>query len=251
MSRRALFQDRIPHGGILLAAAMATLLAPVLSSCSSPAIAPREGNSGAIGITVEKRWAAGTGTAEMPEKVYFIRLREGTKLNKQKDLFPSNFRHGAQVYLLNAKPGRYVVVAASDSVALPGIPRGLDPLRVLDDYQVYTTYFDEALIRKTEVEVKPGEFIVAGNFMVSMKNTIYFGDKIQRYFHKVVHPTVTDPFGSPIIINDNSIASRATLGEDRSSKKWEMQFLQAAETQLAGSGWTQLVRKRMEALRRN
>lgn len=225
-------------------------LGAVLTSCSQQRPATKINAVGAIGIVVERRWAADASPAEVSDKVYFIRLRDNEKLNKQQELFHSNFHRDGQVYLLNAKPGRYVVVAASDTVVKPGTTKGLDTLRGLDDYKVYTTYFNEALVKRTELLVRPDQFVVAGNYLVKMENAVNFGDKIQRHFYKVVNSTITDPYGAPIIDQDNSDASRASLQQDRGSGEWEMQFLAAAKRHLAGSEWTKLVQDRIDALRR-
>lgn len=230
------------------AAAFAAALVPLLASCSRPGPPPRSGNSGAIGIMVETGRADGKGQPLNSDKVYFIRLRENTELRKQTELYHSNFREGGQVYLLNARPGRYVVVAASVFRTQPGAPTALDRVdATYDNYRIDTTYFDEALVLQTTVAVRPDEFSVAGNYAVKTEHSVNFGGKIQRYFHRVVHKTVTDPYGNPVIGAHNSTASRATLGENRSGGDWEKRFLNAAKEHLAGSDWEPLVRKRLGA----
>lgn len=242
--------NRLLSRRYLIFAGLLAGLGALLASCSTQGPIAKLPDSGAIGIVVEKRWPQGTSPADVSDKVYFIRLSDNEDLKTQKELFHSNFQRDGQVYLLNAKPGRYVVVAASDTIINPGITRGLDPLRGLDEYRVFTTYFDEALVKKTEFVVQANQFVVAGNYVVTMKNAVYFGDKIQRHFYTVINSTITDPYGAPIFDHDNSETSRATLLQDRGGKEWEMQFLASARRHLAASEWTKLVQDRIDALGR-
>ena len=245
MGRNSLFSRRILIFAVLLGG-----LGTVAASCSTQGPAAKLPDSGAIGVVVEKRWPKHTSPAENSNKVYFIRLRGIEELKTQTELFHSNFHRDGQVYLLNAKPGRYVVVAASDTIINPGIAKGQNPLRGLDEYKVSTTYFDEALVKRTELLVRANQFVVAGNYVVTLKNAVNFGDKVQRHFYKVINSTITGPYGHPIIDQDNSDTSRASLLQERGGKEWEMQFLVAANRHLAGSEWTKLVQNRIDALRR-
>ena len=240
-------QNHYPRKSVLAVLLLAGLL-PMLVSCARPAPPPKAPGTGAIGISVEKHWKKGIDFTEFADKVYFVRLGENTKLEKQTELFHSNFRRGRQVYLLNAKPGRYVVVAVSEALAKPGITKGLDPLSELDQYEVVTTYFNKALVMKTEVKVAPERIVVVGDFVVWMENGIAFGDKTQRHFYQVVNPTVVDPYGSPIIASVENAANRGSLKDNRSGRNAEMRFLQAAKKDLADSDWLRLVQRRIGAL---
>lgn len=241
-------QNRFPRRPFLAVLLVVGLL-PMLVSCVRPAPPPKVPGTGAIGISVEKHWKTGIDFTEFADKVYFIRLGDNTKLEKQTELFHSNFHRDRQVYLLNAKPGRYVVVAVSEALGKPGIPKGLDPLRELDQYEIITTYFNKALVLKTEVEVAPERIVVAGDFVVWMENGIAFGDKTQRHFYSVVNDTLVDPYGSPLIGPEENDANRGSLKENRSGRNAEMRFLQAAIKDLAGSEWSGLVQRRIAALK--
>ena len=85
-----------------------------LAACVAPAPTPFNEESAALGLSMERQWKAGTGLNTYPDTAYFIRLTGNGKLTTQSELYHSNFYKDDQVYLLNAKPGRYVVVAVSD-----------------------------------------------------------------------------------------------------------------------------------------
>lgn len=321
-----------------------------LSACMRPAPGPMHPESAAIGVMLEKQWSKG-GLVEYAERVYFVRWNDSDDPTAQNDIIESNFSHGNRTYLLNAKPGRYSAVAASDYTALkkarkstltaksdarrqPSMPlgavglyaalsgmEGRAPGRIaatlndpggpfaavnnpvgatahttmdaaawapgpargngfagvlagaailqarepallaqtfdaaepegdrLDDYQAYTTYFSEELVRKTVVEVGPGDFAVMGSFQVLMENNIRYADKVQDYYYRTIHPFVSDLYGMPFVDPDNSFASRAHLLKERKGREVERELLEKALDDLRGTPWVPLVRRKLEALR--
>ncbi len=224
------------------------LMVLLAAACSlPPAPAPLSEDSAAIGIRVETHWIGGSGVTEYPDKVYFIRLHGDGALGTQRDAVPSNYRKGRQVYLLNAKPGRYVVVASSNAYGRTGTRRSLDALSGLGDYEVYTTYYDEALIQKTAVEVKAGGFAVVGSFVVEMDREIRYGTRTQKHFYLVLEPIIVDPFGIPIPDPDNSIALRGKLIKDRSGKSGARKFLEQARSDLKGAAWARTIERGLKA----
>lgn len=227
----------------------AMLLLGLAACAAAPAPGPLSEESSAIGLLMERQWKARTGLNTYPHTAYFIRLTGKGKLTTQSELYHSNFHKDGQIYLLNAKPGRYVVVAVSDPLIKLGTRVAFNPLGELDEWEVYTTYLNEDSILKTEVEVKPGSFTVMGSFLVEMEHAISYGDKAQRYFHLVVDQTVVDPYGNPIVDPDNSVASRANLVKDRRGKESEIHFLQTALRHLAGSGWNRPVQRSLQRAR--
>jgi hypothetical protein len=236
------------RGGFIVGGAISLALL-IAAGCSSPVPRPVSDDSAALGITVENRWAEPGHPAEFPDTVYFVRLQGKEQLAAQRELIRSNFRKGNRVYLLNAKPGRYVAVAASETVVREATRRDSDVLRGLDTYRVFTSYFDAPLIQGTEVEVGPGDFAVAGHFVVRIADDIEDGDESQRHFHRLVDPLLVDPFGNPIVDPDNSVAIRGKLIESRREQASEREFLLMALQDLKGSGWSQPLQRRLETLK--
>jgi hypothetical protein len=101
-----------PKSLIILAAAFAVTV--TISGCLPPAPTPINERSAAIGVSVEKVWASFGFATEYPERVYFIRWSDSRDVTEQEEIIASNFSRGTRVYLLNAKPGRYSAVAATD-----------------------------------------------------------------------------------------------------------------------------------------
>jgi hypothetical protein len=95
---------------------------------------------------------------ESADTVYFVRMSEGAQSDEAAGLIPSNFGKARSVYLLNARPGRYIAVAAE-------IVRSMPTTRTV----VVFTKADSAL---TEVEVKAGTVVFMGDIDVvtSMKS---------------------------------------------------------------------------------
>lgn len=237
-----------------LRALLLALLPLLAGACTTAVPAPAGSESAALGITVESRSEPGRATSAA-DAVYFVRLESGTELGRTRKVLRSNFSKGDRVYLLNAKPGRYAVVAASETVLREASRRDGDSDRfrtveTLDNFRVFTSYFDTPLIQGTEVEVAPGAFAVLGRFLVQVRGAIEDGDALQVHFHRVVDPKLVDPYGSPIVDPDNSVAMRATLVERQGGTENEREFLQLALQDLKESGWTERVQRSLDALPR-
>lgn len=84
----------------------------LISACVKPP-APENSGSAAVGIVTEKQWSKG-GWKENSQRVYFIRWNDSDDPTKQDEIIESNFHRDGRVYLLNAEPGRYSAVAATD-----------------------------------------------------------------------------------------------------------------------------------------
>ena len=93
-------------------------IALTLGACSIPIPAPRAANSAAIGISVREWWAPREWLEEHPEMGYFIRLNESGDITAPVEIIRSNYFREGRLYLLNAKPGRYALVATSEFARL-------------------------------------------------------------------------------------------------------------------------------------
>ena len=90
----------------------------MLGACSLPIPAPLLADSAAIGISVREWWAPREWLEEHPEMGYFIRLNEAGDVTAPVEIIRSNYYRGSRLYLLNAKPGRYALVATSEFARL-------------------------------------------------------------------------------------------------------------------------------------
>ncbi len=105
----------LPNPAGLLYGLFITLM---LGACSLPIPAPRLANSAAIGISVREWWAPREWLEEHPEMGYFIRLNEAGDVTAPVEIIRSNYYRQHRLYLLNAKPGRYALVATSEFAKL-------------------------------------------------------------------------------------------------------------------------------------
>ena len=128
---------------------------------------------GAIAVTVRGRFPLGQKAPAV--QVYFVRLGEDVDMYAAESIVPSDFSKGKQVYLLNAKPGRYVAVAAQ--LGGMGAAGG-----------EYVVFFDRAMIPQTEIEVTPGRITFMGDLSVDLKVKMSKADEAQMHYFRLVEP---------------------------------------------------------------
>jgi hypothetical protein len=127
---------------------------------------------GTIAVTVRGRAPAGNKAPSV--QVSFVRLDHEVEMFAADSVIQSNFSGKKQVYLLNAKPGRYVAVATQ----LRGTGLG--------DYRVF---LDKASIAETEVEVTPGEIAFMGDFLLDLKTKMKGADEAQAHYYRLLAPS--------------------------------------------------------------
>ena len=137
---------------------------------------PPDPERSAIGVTVRGKFAIGNKAPAV--QVYFVRLDEDVDKFSADYVIQSNFSKKKQVYLLNCKPGRYVVVAAE--------------LRSSGNSNVdYKVYFGMNLISQTEIAVEAGEMAFMGDFVVDLKGKMNLSDKAQSQYFRLVDPNAS------------------------------------------------------------
>jgi len=130
---------------------------------------------GSLAITLETKPPIKIGTMSA-NQVYFVRLDEGEKLSDGESVIPSNFSGKNQIYLLNAKPGRYVAVAAQ----LDGGPR-------TDSH----AFLSEEAIQQTEVTVVPGKMTFIGQFKLQASTNMSQADSVEAHYYRLILPDVS------------------------------------------------------------
>lgn len=140
---------------------------------------PPDPERSAIGVTVRGKPLIGTKAPAV--QVYFVRLDEDVDKFSADYVIQSNFSKKKQVYLLNCKPGRYVIVAAElRSSASRGNSNG-----------GYKVYFGMNLISQTEITVEAGEMAFMGDFVVDLKGKMNLSDKAQSHYFRLVDPNAS------------------------------------------------------------
>src|SRR5881409_960458 len=130
----------------------------------TPAVDPERG---AIGVTIQSRGPTAIASRPHASMAYFVKVDEGVDILNAAEIMPSNFSDDNQVYLLNAAPGKYVLVGAYTA--------SYDaPTKGFNDIPSTSIYFDREMIPATEVVVEAGTIAFAGEIVVkvsaSMKN---------------------------------------------------------------------------------
>jgi hypothetical protein len=101
-----------------------------------------------IAVSVVQR-APGRMVKNKSNKVLFLKI-DNSGESEEVEVILSNYSKGGRIYLVNAEPGKYAVMAAYyDS----GFRCGL-------------TFFSREALKVSEIDVKPGEFAFIGKFVI-------------------------------------------------------------------------------------
>lgn len=264
----------------LLALIFAALFLSGLAGCLPPAPNPKGKEPAAVGISVENRWESMSSFGQTPEWVHFVRWNDDDDITAQKEIVTSNFFRGNRAYLLNAKPGRYAVIATTEIAsnsnpsrrqeAVAGAARVArrpraqfasfrGPSRFLiqnsslkeqpgaDEIYVQTTFLDEAMIRRTLTEVKPGQFVFMGSLVLDRDRKGFEDDQALTHFFPLRNPALLDHLGLLVIPTDIS-TSRGTALKIERGKEAEAAFLASAVGDLRGSEWGATVQRALDIL---
>ena len=134
---------------------------------------PPDESRGSIGIKIKVIPPAKIGSAHA-DVVYFVRVEEDADRFAAENVIPSNYSKGTHVYLLNAKPGRYVAVGCM--FAMAGGGGGGDGKVV----------FPRPDIARTEVEVVPGRLVFAGDVESSSSTKLGDADPAQSHYLRLI-----------------------------------------------------------------
>jgi len=155
--------------------ALATLT-PFSSAKPLPLEAPDPGR-GIIGVTVRVNSPARMGSSSA-DAVYFVRVVEDTDRFGAEGLINSNYVKGHNVYLLNAKPGRYVAVGCA--------------FAMVGSSARATAVFSKAAIQQTEIEVKAGSVTFMGDIDVQSSTKMKDADEAETHYLRLVDPTAAN-----------------------------------------------------------
>lgn len=196
---------------------MTLAIAGLAFACTTPPPPPVElpvdANSGVIGIKVAVDKLGST------ERAYFVRLDDGDPLARPY-VIQANYFEDGYVYLLNARPGRYAAVAASNR-RKAGTP------------SEYIVYFPAQAIEQTIVELEPGRVAFMGDWALVtpwMPGMGTESDAAQTHYSKLLMTR-----GSGFAHYPGSVE-----GSDHSDAAL-MDFLANAHKRLARLGWSEAI----------
>ena len=235
--------------------AIAVALGSILLACATPP--PPEGSSSGLAMHIKARSPLRFLPA-LFDQVLFVRLDEskddpllGTSI------FYSNYENDGYFYLLNPLPGRYVAVAAVATSALPELPEapppyfdkkegkwntdtptGFRPWGSLPPSSInQTIYFDEDLVRQTEVTVRPGSLM--GEFLVHTA-LLRDSDPVQSHYLRLLQPGHSKNW-----MVQSLLSSKIYSGRGAGAKKDEAaseKFSRKASEHLMNAGWKEILK---------
>jgi hypothetical protein len=210
------------------------LLAILFGGCVTPQTLPEmsEPQSSALGIEIILE-----NSDVGPDRVYFVRIDNEDGPLQQK-IYPSNYYgYGAsgsaefgtpaippRAYLLNARPGTYVAVAA------------LRVERAMGSGTVENTwYFSKQSVELTKVIVRENDFAYMGSYAIGSSRGLDGTDEVQTHYKNVIAPEA--PESLALMMLYGNFHRLGTLVEYKKDDLSRDAFFLRAKEDLAGSGW--------------
>jgi hypothetical protein len=208
--------------------------------------------SAALGIAIEKK---GVLWNKDLENIYFVKIEQNNLLAPARQIIPANYHADEQLYLLNAEPGTYIVVAASDTYSNKNI-QNTTPQESTDNY-----FFPKEMIELTRVEVKPGAFAYMGTYLIDTDKKILYADKqqdldkAQFHYARILAPTEMESLTKAYaysfcweFFGQSEDSYTARMLQQEKTPASETAFLQQALRDLPKGSWQPLLQRQLEAL---
>jgi hypothetical protein len=220
-----------------------------------PVPAPATASTSLIAIKVTGVGGLAPSTVE---RVYFVRIEDGDPLS-QRVLIPSNYFEDGYVYLMNARPGRYAAVAASNlfrgggegvtTGPMPGgggggVGVGFSPGPRPEEIIVLPA----KSIEGTLVELESASVAFMGEWVMNHAQAVKDdADAAQLHYARVIEVQKIGGYAGCSGHPGSWTKVRGGCGDavfytgyeknsDRSGLAWH-RFLAAAQERLAGTGW--------------
>ena len=175
------------------------------------------------------------------QTVTFARLDDGNNIISN-ELYQTSIMQSDHYYLLNARPGKYVAVAATYSrgTGISGFTGKVSG--EVDRVFGENILFSEALVRKTMVEIVPGSLVVMGAFdfgidgrmalAPSAAQFIKNADAVQLHYAKAIDPDM-ESRGATSSIK----FYRGTLKLTNNDAGTKRKLLESASRHIGTGGW--------------
>lgn len=224
-------------------AVISVFFALFLSGCATTQPIPElsQPQSAGFGIDVSLKAPIGIFSAR-PDQIYFAKIDNDNGLLQQQ-IVRSNYSKGGRAYLLNARPGTYVAVAAfvSRAGAPAGPPSPGFSVSVTTGRSGYTTYFSKELVELTRITVRENDFAFMGSYMVDESVGLEGADGVQTHYKNVVAPGAAT--GMFLMGLTGDVHYRGTMLERKSDEQARNDFLRNAKEDLAGSAWAERLKE--------
>ena len=161
----------------------------------NPPPGPADPQASVIGVAVKIRGAIKL-FSNGAEWAHFVRLDSDG--NEESEPILSNYSSGKYVYLVNAAPGRYAVVAAGFTQQSQGAPMGsttslgggfsLSTSVTVSSTKTITSYLPRHLIEKTAVTVGEGQMVFIGELVIDTSGDWDSADAEQLRHYRLIAP---------------------------------------------------------------
>jgi Ankyrin repeats (3 copies) len=191
---------------------------PLSAAKPMPLDAPDPGR-GLIGVRVKVIPPARIGSIYC-DAVYFVRVEADADRFGAESLIDSNYTDGRDVYLLNAKPGRYVAVGCK--LAPKAAPMG-PAAPVAPGFSVGVSFsvpaakvtFAKADILQTEVEVRAGGVAFMGQIEAHSSTKTDESDEAQAHYLQVISPAAAHQGSAARMFSGHVVYSAAFKSIER------------------------------------
>ena len=218
------------------------------ATTSGPAPAHVDPSSSAIAIYIDARAPIALFSSDFDE-VFFANLKRPGDSVTQTNLIPSNFACDGYYYLMYAPPGTYVAVACYDvdvdsrdqfgeTIDMGGGVTVVLGKEVVD-YSYFTVFFDEEMVRLTELTTEPGTISYMGNYLIQMSVGVKDADEVQYHYFQLLHPEGSSGWFADGLGGEHNYRGR--LKEAHYDEQAEEKFLQEARAHLAETEWDRML----------
>ena len=209
------------------------LLSPFAEAEGAPLPQP-DPERGSIGVTIRAIAPAKTGKMTAVQ-VYFVRATKGGDVLNAEYVIPSNYSKKKQVYFLNAKPGRYVAVAAVFSRPMTGFK--------------LQAFFSMEMLPEMEVTVVPGKLVFMGDFLLNTSTKMEEADRVQSHFYRLIWPEAARMDSMQRTFSGKAAYTATLKSVDKAAER-EHEFWSLAQKKVFKyePAWQQFVQKPLETL---
>jgi hypothetical protein len=228
----------VQHRASLLGIA-ATLLLACANVPPGPPPSPPADDGGVLAASVK---LSRPGMNAYATRLHFVRLEEGDDPYYQKTLLSSNFLANSDVFIVNALPGQYALVAAERRIVITSSPVTV-PVgggfsighSGMSSENIHIVYLPGNLIDLTIVEVNPGEIAFIGEIELKLVK-IEDADPAQSHYYELFAPGHGSKgvFAKSLDVTKHHRGTRVDFSRDADA---ERRFLERTKTLFTDAGW--------------
>lgn len=201
----------------------AVIIATLLFGCATPHPIPEMSQAQGSGLAIDITLKAPSGPfSNKPAQVYFAKIDNQDGVLQQQ-IIRSNFIKDGRAYLLNARPGTYVVVGSFFLLSSQA------------SRATYTTYFSKEIVDQSKVILRENDFVFMGSYVVQNSMGLDGADEVQSHYKNVIAPG--EATGVLAMIFVGAVHYRGALRERKDDEQTRDEFIRNAKEDLAGSGW--------------